>query len=95
LTAEPDFTEHPFVIAGYVSDDRLLPFVQGGDFAALAEFNPIRLIRKSITAAALEAHGKAAPPRMDIPVEFHDSPPRSSPPKNRGYVPGLPKRVNE
>jgi len=91
LTSEPEFAEHPFVIAGFVADERLIPFTQNADFAALAEFNSNRLIRRAITAAALLAQGKDVPPHFDIPVEFHDSPPGSGAAKNRGDVPGLPK----
>lgn len=95
LTSEDAFPDHPFIIAGYVSDDRLFPFVQSGDFAALAEFNSNRLIRKAITAAASLAQGKELPQHIEIPVEFHDSPPRSGLTQHRGMLPGLPKHNDE
>ncbi len=95
LTAEPEFADHPFIISGYVSDDRLIPFVQSGDFAALAEFNSNRLIRKAITAAALAGQGKDVSQRIEVPVEFHDSSPRSGIAKHRADLPGLPKSKSE
>jgi ABC-type sugar transport system substrate-binding protein len=94
-TSQKEFTDHPFVIAGYVADERLNPYVQSGDFAGLAEFNSNRLIRKAVTAAASLAQGKDVPQHVEIPVEFRDSPPRSGPAKNRGDLPGLPKRARD
>jgi ABC-type sugar transport system substrate-binding protein len=77
FTTQPEFVDRPFVVAGYVSDDRLIPFTLNGDFAAVAEFNSNRLVRKAITAAASSAQGKELPGRIEVPVEFHDSPPGS------------------
>jgi ABC-type sugar transport system substrate-binding protein len=91
LMTKPEFEKHPFIVAGFVSDDRLIPFAQNGDFAALAEFDPNRLIRKAVTAAAALAQGKDVPQRIDIPILFHDSPPHSGVSKNRGDRPGIPK----
>ncbi len=93
MTSQEDLANRPFVVAGYVSDDRIIPFTQNGDIAALAEFNSTRLVRKAITAAASVGQGKDVPQRIDIPVLFHDSPAGSGVPQHRGQPPGIPKRA--
>jgi ABC-type sugar transport system substrate-binding protein len=92
MTSKTEFEGRPFVMAGYVSDDRLVPFATHGEMAALAEFAPTRLVRKAITAAAAAAEGKDVPDHIDIPVLFHDSPPGSGVPKFRGQPPGGPQK---
>ncbi len=93
MTSEEDLANRPFVMAGYVSDDRINAFTQNGDIAALAEFNSTRLVRKAITAAASAGQGKEVPQHIDIPVLFHDSPPGSGVPQHRGQPSGLPRRA--
>ncbi|MGO9463173.1 MAG: sugar ABC transporter substrate-binding protein [Isosphaeraceae bacterium] len=92
-TSEPDLADRPLVVAGYVSDDRLIPFTMNGDIAALAEFNSTRLIRKAITAAASAGQGKDVPQHIDMPVNFHDSRPGTGVPKRRGEAPGVPRKA--
>jgi ABC-type sugar transport system substrate-binding protein len=93
FTSEPEFETHPFVVAGYVSDDRLIPFTQNGAFAALAGFNSTRLVRKAITVAASRAQGKDTPQNAELPVEVHDSPPSSGLPKHRSEPSDLPRKA--
>jgi ABC-type sugar transport system substrate-binding protein len=94
ITSQPEFVDRPLVVAGYVSDDKFVPFTKSGDIAALAEFTPMRLVRKAITTAAAAAQGKDVPQHIDLPVLFHDSPPGSGLFKNRGQTSGGPKREN-
>ena len=47
---------------------------RSGEFAALAEFVPTRLVRKAITTAVAAAQGRDVPRRVEIPISFHDSP---------------------
>jgi len=93
MTSQPEFADRLFAVAGYASDDRLVPFTQTGHMAAVAEFTSTRLIRKAITAAASVSQGKDVPQHIDIPVSFHDSPPGSGVPKNRGQTKGIPKQT--
>jgi len=94
MTSKPEFVDRPFALAGYVSDDKLVPFIQNGFMAALAEFASTRLVRKAITAAAAVAQGKDVPQQIDIPVIFHDSPPGSGVPKHHDDTPGNPRRAD-
>jgi ABC-type sugar transport system substrate-binding protein len=94
LITQGEFADHHFVMAGYVSDDRLVPFSQHGDMAALAEFNATRLVRKAITAAAAVSEGKNVPEHTEIPVLIHDSPPGSGLPTDLGRGIGMPKRAD-
>jgi len=91
LSGKEEVAERPYVVAGYVSDDRLLPFTQAGAIAAQAEFNSTRLVRKAITAAASVAQGKEVAQHTDVPVVFHDSPASSGVAQKFGDPPGIPK----
>jgi len=92
MASQPELEERPFVVAGFVSDDLLAPYTQTGAIAAIAEFNSTRLIRKAITAAASITQGKEVPERIDMPVRFHDSPPRSGKSIFHGPASGIPTR---
>jgi ABC-type sugar transport system substrate-binding protein len=69
--------ERPFILAGYTSEENLSRMTQVGHFAALAEFAPVRLVRKAVTTAVAAAHGKSLPPRVDLPLIVHESPPKA------------------
>jgi ABC-type sugar transport system substrate-binding protein len=61
------------ISAGYTSDEQLAKSIQYGEFAALAEFVPTRLIRKAITIAITAAQGRDVPRIVEVPIIFHDS----------------------
>ena len=66
--------ERPLISAGYTADDQLARSVQMGEFAALAEFMPTRLLRKATSTAIAVAQGRDVPRRVELPIAFHDSP---------------------
>jgi ABC-type sugar transport system substrate-binding protein len=66
--------ERSLIKAGYTSDEQLANTARNGEFAALAEFAPTRLVRKAITTASAAAHGRDVPRRIEMPINFHDSP---------------------
>jgi ABC-type sugar transport system substrate-binding protein len=66
--------ERSLIKAGYTSDEQLANTTQFGEFAALAEFTPTRLIRKAITTAGAAAQGRDVPRRVEVQIIFHDSP---------------------
>jgi ABC-type sugar transport system substrate-binding protein len=65
--------ERPMISAGYTSDEQLAKSIQYGEFAALAEYVPTRLIRKAITIAITAAQGRDVPRIVEVPIIFHDS----------------------
>jgi ABC-type sugar transport system substrate-binding protein len=69
--------ERPFIQAGYTSDDTQSRMVAVGEFAALAEFAPAKLIRKAISTAVAVAQGRELPSRVDLPILVHVSPANS------------------
>src|SRR5262249_49743065 len=73
--------ERPFIQAGYSSDDSFSRMVTVGEFAALAEYQPSRLIRKAVSTAVAAAQGREVPERVELPVEIRDSPSKSGVPK--------------
>ena len=72
--------ERPFIQAGYNSDDSQSRMVAMGEFAALAEYAPTRLIRKGISTAVAVAQGREVPSRVEVPVVMHVSPEKSAAP---------------
>jgi hypothetical protein len=66
--------DRPFVAAGFASDDNLAFATQFGEFAALGEYNPTRLIRKAVSTAVAITQGREVQRRIEIPIIFHDSP---------------------
>jgi len=66
--------ERPLISAGYTSDEHLASTAQSGEFAALAEYVPMRLIRKATSTAIAAAQGRDVQRRIEIPIIFHDSP---------------------
>jgi ABC-type sugar transport system substrate-binding protein len=93
LSNQPEFEKHPFVLAGYAMDDSAAPAVAAGQLAAMAEFSIIRMVRKAITTAAAVAAGKEVPPRIDVPIVVHDSPPNAGlPPSHAVHTEGIRKQ---
>ena len=48
------------------------------DVAAVAEFTPMRLLRKAITTAAALAQGKDVPSRVELPINRRETRPATS-----------------
>jgi ABC-type sugar transport system substrate-binding protein len=72
--------ERPFIQAGFTSDENLSRMVSVGEFAAVAEYIPARAVRKAVSLAVAAANGRAVPERVEAPMEFKDSPPKSGAP---------------
>jgi ABC-type sugar transport system substrate-binding protein len=66
--------DRPFVQAAYTSDDNLIRMTGMGEFAAVVEFFPTRMLRKAISTAVSLAQGRNVAGRVEFPVVFHDSP---------------------
>ena len=66
--------KHPFVRAGYTSDDGRTRMVRAGEYAAVGEYEPTRLIRRAITVAAAAAQRRESKEREEIPVNVQESP---------------------
>ncbi len=47
--------ERPFIQAGYAHDDNLLRMARIGEFAALGQYIPNRLVRKAVSTAVAAA----------------------------------------
>ena len=71
--------QRPFILAGYSSDEGRTRMVQFGEYAAVGEYEPNRLIKKAVTvaAAAAAAQGRGAKEREEIPITVMESPPGS------------------
>jgi ABC-type sugar transport system substrate-binding protein len=66
--------KHPFVRAGYSSDDGLSRMVRAGEYAAIGEYDPTRLVRKAVTVAAAAAQHREAKEKEEIPIAVLESP---------------------
>ncbi len=67
--------ERPLISAGYtIGRPTRQVGSRYGEFAALAEFVPTRLLRKAISTAIAVAQGRDVPRRVEVPIAFHDSP---------------------
>jgi ABC-type sugar transport system substrate-binding protein len=85
--------KRPLVSAGYTWDDHLANMAQYGEFAAIAEYVPIRLIRKATSTAIAMAQGKEMPSQVEIPLVVHDSPENAGVNKFQGKPKDIPARV--
>lgn len=77
--------ERPFITAGYTADEQTGSNAKSGDLAAVADFMPTRLVRKAIAAAAAAVDGKPIPEKLELTIEFHDSPPDSGLPRTQSF----------
>jgi hypothetical protein len=66
--------KRPFVRAGYSADDARNRMVRAGEFAAVGEYEPTRLIRKAISVAAAAAQRREAKEKEEIPINVIESP---------------------
>jgi ABC-type sugar transport system substrate-binding protein len=69
--------KRPFVRAGYTSDDGRTRMVRSGEYAAVGEYEPTRLIRKAVTVAAAAAQRRESKEKEEIPINVLESPPGS------------------
>jgi len=70
--------DRPFIVAGYSAEKNIASTVRAGDFAAVAEYVPTQLIRKSVATAVELARGEDVPSVVEVPIVFYDSPEDSS-----------------
>jgi ABC-type sugar transport system substrate-binding protein len=70
----------PFIQAGYTSEDHFHRMAVAGEFAALAEYMPNRLLKKAVTVAVAAAQGKEVKPREEIPINVVESAPTAGAP---------------
>jgi hypothetical protein len=75
-------SERPLVLAGYAEDENYAQATQTGEFAAIAEFAPLRVLRRAVTTAVALAQGQDLPRRIEIPINVSDSPAKSAVPKS-------------
>jgi ABC-type sugar transport system substrate-binding protein len=73
--------QRPFIQAGYTSDNSLPRMAQAGEFAAVAEYLPNRLIQRAISAAVAVAQGRSVKEKEEIPIPVIESPPTSGVPR--------------
>jgi hypothetical protein len=83
--------KRPFILAGYASEETYATSTQAGDFAAVAEYAPVRLVRKGITTATALARGRDVPSVYELPILFHDSPENATTAKSPVYAKKLSK----
>jgi ABC-type sugar transport system substrate-binding protein len=69
--------ERPFIQAGYTNDDNQLRLARAGEFAALGQYIPNRLVRKAVSTAVAVALKQEVHSPVLIPVVIHESPPNS------------------
>jgi ABC-type sugar transport system substrate-binding protein len=87
--------QRPFICAGYTSDENVANVVRIGTVAAAAEFVPTKLVRKAISIGVAAARGRDVPPRVELDIPVHDSPPTtgmSKPQYPPGARPGRPEK---
>ncbi len=73
--------ERPFIQAGYTSEDHLLRMADAGEFAALGQYVPTRLIRKAVSVAVSVARKQEVPNPVVIPIVIHESQPTAGAPQ--------------
>jgi ABC-type sugar transport system substrate-binding protein len=65
--------KRPFIPAGYTSDESLPRMAVHGEFAAIAEFSPTRLIQRTISVAAAVAQGRSMKEKEELAVSIKES----------------------
>jgi ABC-type sugar transport system substrate-binding protein len=80
--------KRPFVRAGYTADEGRNRMVQLGEYAAVGEYEPTRLIRKAVTVAAAAAQRRESKESEEIVINILESPAGTGlsmvPPDGRG-----------
>jgi ABC-type sugar transport system substrate-binding protein len=72
------FEARPFVMAVFASESSVSDMTRSGDYAGVAEFAPLKVVRKAISAAVAMSQGREVPARIELPVVYYDSPPDSA-----------------
>lgn len=67
--------QRPFVQAGYSSDENRARTTMAGNYAALAEYEPTRLIRRAVSVAIAAAQGRESKDREAMAITVLESPP--------------------
>jgi ABC-type sugar transport system substrate-binding protein len=73
--------KRPFIQAGYTSDDNLPRMALAGEFAALADYVPTRLVKKAVSTAAQVAQGRDLPDRVEVGITVRVSPEHTGAPR--------------
>ncbi|MHB1560826.1 MAG: sugar ABC transporter substrate-binding protein [Isosphaeraceae bacterium] len=73
--------KRPYVQAGYTADETVPRMASNGEFAAVAEYVPVRLIRKAISVAASLAQGRSISSPVLMPILVRESPPTAGIPR--------------
>jgi ABC-type sugar transport system substrate-binding protein len=77
--AATDLVEtRPFVMAAFASESHIADLTRMADFAAVAEFAPLKMLRKAISTAMAMSQGREVPSRIDLPITYSDSAPESA-----------------
>jgi hypothetical protein len=66
--------QRPFVASTYTWDSDQIRSVAYAQFATVADYSPLRVLRKAITVAATAIQRHEAPKTVDIAIPTHDSP---------------------
>jgi ABC-type sugar transport system substrate-binding protein len=74
-----------FVVSAYAAEATYSDMTRVGDFAAVAGFVPMRLMRKALSTAASITQGQAVPARVDFPIDVYDSAPTATTPQSPIY----------
>jgi ABC-type sugar transport system substrate-binding protein len=77
-----------FVVSAYPGEATYSDLVRVGDFAAVAGFVPLRMIRKAVNTAVSLSQGHELPGRIEFAVEVLDSAPDSKTPQSPIYYKG-------
>jgi ABC-type sugar transport system substrate-binding protein len=72
------FESRPFVMAAFASESSISDMTRSGDYAGVAEFAPLKVLRKAISTAVALSQGREVPARIELPVMYYDSPPDSA-----------------
>jgi ABC-type sugar transport system substrate-binding protein len=62
------------VLAGYTADETRNRMVLTGDYAAVAEYDPSRLVRKAVNVAAAAAQGRESRELEEVSINILESP---------------------
>jgi hypothetical protein len=73
--------KRPFIQAGYTSDDSLPRMALAGEFAAIADYVPVRLVKKAVSTAVAVAQGREITDPVEVPNLVRESPPSTGAPR--------------
>jgi ABC-type sugar transport system substrate-binding protein len=73
--------KRPFIQAGYTSDDSLPRMALAGEFAGIADYVPVRLVRKAVSTAVAAAQGREINNPVEVQIPVRESPPGATSPK--------------